>query len=80
MRHPGEHGSAGGLPHHRGIGIGIVSIVCALYLGGVARLTPGTDGLLYQLAVTVGFLGAYLMNYYLLKQSASFSSSIPCLP
>lgn len=63
-----------------GIGIGIVSIVCPLYISEVSPASHrGRMVSLYQLAVTVGFLGAYLMNYYLLKQSASFSSSIPLL-
>ncbi len=63
-----------------GIGIGIVSIVCPLYISEVSPATHrGRMVSLYQLAVTVGFLGAYLMNYYLLEQSAGFSSSNPLL-
>ena len=63
-----------------GIGIGIVSIVCPLYISEVSPASHrGRMVSLYQLAVTVGFLGAYLMNYYLMEQSASFSSSIPLL-
>jgi sugar porter (SP) family MFS transporter len=63
-----------------GIGIGIVSIVCPLYISEVSPASHrGRMVSLYQLAVTAGFLGAYLMNYYLLKQSASFSSSITLL-
>lgn len=48
-----------------GIGIGVVSIVSPLYISEVSvaqyreRLVS-----LYQLAVTVGFLGAYLVNYH----------------
>jgi sugar porter (SP) family MFS transporter len=47
-----------------GVGIGIVSIVSPLYIAevSVARYR-GTMVLLYQLAITVGFLGAYLANY-----------------
>lgn len=63
-----------------GIGIGIVSIVCPLYISEVSPASHrGRMVSLYQLAVTVGFLGAYLMNYYLLEQSAGFSSSNPLL-
>ncbi|HBA99833.1 MAG: sugar:proton symporter [Bacteroidetes bacterium GWD2_45_23] len=63
-----------------GIGIGIVSIVCPLYISEVSPASHrGRMVSLYQLAVTVGFLGAYLMNYYLLEQSAGFISSNPLL-
>ena len=59
-----------------GIGIGIVSIVCPLYISEVSPASHrGRMVSLYQLAVTVGFLGAYLMNYYLLNNSASYQSS-----
>lgn len=58
-----------------GIGIGIVSIVCPLYISEISPASHrGRMVSLYQLAVTVGFLGAYLMNYYLLHQSTTFSS------
>lgn len=47
-----------------GVGIGVVSIVSPLY---IAEISPpkhrGTMVLLYQLAITVGFLGAYLANF-----------------
>ena len=55
-----------------GVGIGVVSIVSPLYISEVAvaqyreRLVS-----LYQLAVTVGFLGAYLVNYQLLAWAES---------
>jgi sugar porter (SP) family MFS transporter len=63
-----------------GMGIGIVSIVCPLYISEVSPASHrGRLVSLYQLAVTVGFLGAYLMNYFLLRQSAGFSSSSPLL-
>lgn len=47
-----------------GIGIGVVSIVSPIYISEVspARLR-GTMVSCYQLAVTVGFLMAYLVNY-----------------
>ena len=50
-----------------GVGIGMVSIVSPLYISEMA--VPRYRGRLvslYQLAVTVGFLGAYLVNFQLL--------------
>lgn len=61
-----------------GIGIGIVSIVSPLYISEVsAAQYRGRMVSLYQLAVTIGFLGAYLVNYQLLSysQSGSFLST-----
>ena len=60
-------GSFDGLVAYRiigGIGIGIVSIVSPIYISEVspARIR-GTLVSLYQLAVTVGFLLAYLINW-----------------
>lgn len=53
-----------------GIGIGIVSIVSPLYISEMAVAEwRGRLVSLYQLAVTVGFLGAYLVNYGLLSYS-----------
>lgn len=55
-----------------GIGIGIVSIVSPLYISEVSVAEyRGRLVSLYQLAVTVGFLGAYLVNYQLLAWSES---------
>jgi sugar porter (SP) family MFS transporter len=49
-----------------GVGIGVVSIVSPLYIAEVsATKYRGTLVLLYQLAITIGFLGAYLVNYAL---------------
>lgn len=63
-----------------GIGIGIVSVVCPLYISEVSPASHrGRMVSLYQLAVTVGFLGAYLMNYYLLDMSVEFTSNNPLL-
>ena len=63
-----------------GIGIGIVSIVSPLYISEVSPASHrGRMVSLYQLAVTVGFLGAYLMNYYLLGCSDVFTSANPLL-
>ena len=55
-----------------GVGIGVVSIVSPLYISeiSVARYR-GQLVSLYQLAVTIGFLGAYLANYMLLHFSHS---------
>lgn len=59
-----------------GIGIGIVSVVCPLYISEISPASHrGRMVSLYQLAVTVGFLGAYLMNFYLLNASTKFNSS-----
>ena len=52
-----------------GVGIGVVSIVSPLYISEVS--VAQYRGRLYQLAVTVGFLGAYLVNYQLLAWSES---------
>ncbi len=55
-----------------GIGIGVVSIVSPLYISEVSVAQfRGRMVSLYQLAVTVGFLGAYLVNYQLLAYSES---------
>ena len=47
-----------------GVGIGVASVISPLYISeiSVARYR-GTLVALYQLAITVGFLGAYLANY-----------------
>lgn len=59
-----------------GVGIGMVSIVCPLYISEISPASHrGRMVSLYQLAVTVGFLGAYLMNYYLLNISYDFHSN-----
>lgn len=54
-----------------GVGIGVVSIISPLYISeiSVARYR-GRLVSLYQLAVTVGFLGAYLVNYALLNNAS----------
>lgn len=55
-----------------GVGIGIVSIISPLYISEVAVAQyRGRLVSLYQLAVTIGFLGAYLVNYQLLAYSLS---------
>ena len=59
-----------------GDGIGVASIISPLYISevSIARYR-GRLVSLYQLAITVGFLGAYLANYLLL-QSASANASL----
>jgi MFS transporter, SP family, arabinose:H+ symporter len=53
-----------------GVGIGVASVVSPLYIAEVS--VPSFRGRLvsmYQLAITVGFLGAYLANYGLQQYS-----------
>ena len=53
-----------------GFGIGVVSVVSPAYISEVA--VPEKRGMLvslYQLAITVGFLLAYLVNYLVLKNA-----------
>lgn len=61
-----------------GVGIGVVSIVSPLYISEISVAKyRGQLVSLYQLAVTIGFLGAYSANYGLLQFShsgAAFSS------
>ena len=55
-----------------GIGIGVASVISPLYIAEVS--VPSFRGRLvsmYQLAITVGFLGAYLTNYGLHQYSVS---------
>ena len=55
-----------------GVGMGVVSIISPLYISEVAVAQyRGRLVSLYQLAVTIGFLGAYLVNYQLLGYSMS---------
>lgn len=55
-----------------GIGIGIVSIVSPMYISEVSLPKyRGSLVSLYQLAITVGFLGAFLANFRLLSLSVS---------
>ena len=59
-----------------GAGIGVASIVCPLYISEIAE--PSRRGLLvslYQLAITVGIVAAYLVNNQLLN----FAQSEPAL-
>lgn len=55
-----------------GMGIGVVSIVSPLYISEISiPKYRGRMVALYQLAVTIGFLGAYLINFALLRWSSS---------
>lgn len=57
-----------------GMGIGIVSIVAPIYISEVATADKrGTLVSLYQLAITIGFLAAYLVNF--LIQDAAHSAA-----
>ncbi len=51
-----------------GVGIGVVSIISPLYISEISIAKyRGSLVSLYQLAITIGFLGAYLVNYRLLE-------------
>ncbi len=55
-----------------GVGIGVVSIVSPIYISEVAMASRrGTLVSLYQLAITVGFLLAYFVNYQILGVAES---------
>ena len=57
-----------------GVGIGIVSIVSPVYISEVAVARyRGTLVSLYQLAITMGFLIAYTINFIILGNSATAS-------
>lgn len=60
-----------------GIGIGIVSIISPLYISEIAVAEyRGRLVSLYQLAVTVGFLGAYLCNFQLMNWADGHSEAV----
>lgn len=62
-----------------GFGIGVVSIVSPIYISEIAVPEKrGTLVSLYQLAITIGFLLAYLVNYLILK-GAALDASDPAL-
>lgn len=62
-----------------GFGIGVVSIVSPIYISEVAVPEKrGTLVSLYQLAITIGFLLAYLVNYLILN-GASLDATDPSL-
>ena len=72
-------GSFDGLVAYRiigGVGIGIVSIVSPIYISEVSPAKiRGTLVSLYQLAVTVGFLMAYLANWIIDSNISEMSGS-----
>lgn len=58
-----------------GMGIGVVSIISPLYISEIsAAQYRGRLVALYQLAVTIGFLGAYIVNYFLYTYSVGAAS------
>ncbi len=59
-----------------GAGIGVASIVCPLYISELAAAEyRGRLVSLYQLAITIGFLAAYLVNFALLDYSLAGHTS-----
>lgn len=59
-----------------GIGMGLVSVVSPLYIAEISIAKyRGRFVALYQLAITIGFLGAYLGNYGLLSISPHIMKS-----
>ncbi len=57
-----------------GVGIGVASVISPLYIAEISiPKYRGTLVSLYQLAITVGFLGAYLINFGILSYSQSAS-------
>lgn len=58
-----------------GLGIGMVSIISPMYISEVAiSRYRGSLVSMYQLAITLGFLAAYLINFLLLEWSTSLES------
>lgn len=63
-----------------GVGIGVVSIVSPMYISEISPAKiRGTMVGLYQLAVTMGLLLAYLVNFMILSGSDTASFSSPFL-
>ena len=61
-----------------GAGIGMVSIISPMYISEIALSRyRGSLVSLYQLAITVGFLGAYLVNFQLLAWSVTIPDNSP---
>jgi len=59
-----------------GVGIGVASVISPLYISeiSVARYR-GTLVTLYQLAITIGFVGAYLVNYGISEYGAGLKET-----
>ena len=63
-----------------GVGIGVVSIVSPMYISEISPAKiRGTMVALYQLAITLGLLLAYLANYAILSGSETAQFSSPWL-
>ncbi|HPM18886.1 MAG: sugar porter family MFS transporter [Bacteroidales bacterium] len=63
-----------------GIGIGVASIVSPIYISEISVAKHrGRLVSFYQLAITIGFLGAYLANFQLLKLAAGGNWANPVL-
>lgn len=61
-----------------GVGIGIVSIVSPIYISEISPAKiRGTMVALYQLAITLGIVLAYLINFLILKNSDSIQFANP---
>ena len=59
-----------------GMGIGVASIICPLYISELAAAEyRGRLVSLYQLAITIGFVGAYIVNFYLLNYAQTATST-----
>lgn len=61
-----------------GLGIGVVSIVSPIYISEVATADKrGTLVSCYQLAITIGFLMAYMVNWWILhiSETSAFGST-----
>ena len=58
-----------------GVGIGVASVISPLYISEISipRLR-GTLVSLYQLAITIGFMGAYFVNYWISSYAVSIKS------
>ena len=57
-----------------GLGIGVASMICPLYISEIAPSKyRGRMVALYQLAITIGIVAAYLSNAWLVKISADMS-------
>lgn len=59
-----------------GVGIGVASVISPLYISEIAVTRyRGTLVSLYQLAITIGFMGAYLVNYGISSYSAHIQTT-----
>jgi MFS transporter, SP family, arabinose:H+ symporter len=59
-----------------GIGIGVASVISPLYISEISMARyRGTLVSLYQLAITIGFMGAYIANYGILVYAEKMMTS-----